>query len=343
MQRALRVQVVAWVLGGAFLWGQGKTWKVPAEVGRGLKPMDSLQAVLRFLEAHKGYEADSMRFWCFLRLVDAASFLKRDTLRALVRKMEEQAAQSSYPLAQAAVHLAWGSVFWEEGRCDSVMVRGEAAARLAEAHQSPLYLAWAYHLIALTHGRQGNTKEQLAYYQKALPLWQRGGDSLGLSSSLYNLGNLYYDQDQYDEAEKYYRRALQLRQPLPYDERTAYACEGLGLVAHARQNYQEALQYYQKAITLLERAGAPASLGKVYQKMARLFWDQKEYGEALRYYQRALEALEQGGDRLGVAQVYNSIAFLYYLRGDYGQAIESAQKARAICEQLGAQEELIRC
>jgi len=61
--------------------------------------MDSLQAVLRFLEAHKGYEADSVRFWCSLRLVDAASFLKPDTLRALVRKMEEQAAQSSYPLA----------------------------------------------------------------------------------------------------------------------------------------------------------------------------------------------------------------------------------------------------
>jgi tetratricopeptide (TPR) repeat protein len=117
------------------------------------------------------------------------------------------------------------------------MVRGEAAARLAEAHQSPLYLAWAYHLIALIHGRQGNTKEQLAYYQKALPLWQRGGDSLGLSSSLYSLGSLYYNQGQYDEAEKYYRRALQLREPLPYDERTAYAYEGLGLVAHARQNY----------------------------------------------------------------------------------------------------------
>jgi hypothetical protein len=93
------------------LWGITLTFAqkvppiVPKDLGRGLKPADSLVAVIRWLSQQTTYEADTLRFPYMRKLMRIFLDEKPDTLPALAETTESWARQSRYPLAGGFVHL----------------------------------------------------------------------------------------------------------------------------------------------------------------------------------------------------------------------------------------------
>jgi len=96
-------------------------------------------------------------------------------------------------------------------------------------------------------------------------------------NDLYGLGELNYDNENYDKAIQYYTRVLELK---PEDSNTM---NNLGLALVCKSNYKEAISLYQKAIKIDSKDSITwDNLGLAYEY-------NNEYGGAKEAYQKALD------------------------------------------------------
>src|SRR6266704_2949364 len=101
---------------------------------------------------------------------------------------------------------------------------------------------------------RGSTR-MLNHYINAY--WLSAKRSLGyIAQILCNLGELYYEQEQYSQAEPFYQRALAIREQtlgLQHPD-TAQNVAYLAKLHQQKHNYAEAKTLYQRALLILEKA-----------------------------------------------------------------------------------------
>lgn len=124
-------------------------FELPPDLGRGLKPADSLRAILTWLSTQKSYEAETLRFHCMYEYIRALISQKPDTLPALTRMLEQWAARSSYPMGRGIANLAWALLWRIQAQYDTAIPVAQMALRLFEVQGRLDYQAKASNLIGV--------------------------------------------------------------------------------------------------------------------------------------------------------------------------------------------------
>jgi tetratricopeptide (TPR) repeat protein len=178
-----------------------------------------------------------------------------------------------------------------------------------------------------------------------------------LAGSLANLGNLYYQQGKYTEAEPLLLRALQLREQSSGsdDSSVANLLVNLGNLYYQQGKYAEAKPLLQRAVQILEQQVKQAQqvqlrtsdlpvaergvvadfLAIALMSQGNLYYQQGKYAEAKSLYRRALSIWEQslGPEDQSVAYALMSLGDLYYQQGKYAEAEPLFLRALHIREQ----------
>jgi tetratricopeptide (TPR) repeat protein len=114
---------------------------------------------------------------------------------------------------------------------------------------------------------------------------------------LYNLANLYYQQNKYAKAEPLFQRALQIREQRlgPDHLKVASSLTGLALLYEARLKLAKAKQLYQRALHIREQQLGPDHLevATTLYNLATLYRSPGKYAEPEPLFQRALQIREQ--------------------------------------------------
>jgi tetratricopeptide (TPR) repeat protein len=165
----------------------------------------------------------------------------------------------------------------------------------------------------------GNALRSLALYKDAEPLLKQAvelrrasptGDPR-LALSLHNLGWLYYDQGELDEARKYLAEALELRRKMPGDQRAAVAESlfQLGWLDADANEPDKAEKEFLEVIAIRHgmQPGQARGIAIAYLALAMLRVDQGRHKEATAFTLQALEANPIGlatDDALRAAHLY---------------------------------------
>ncbi len=370
--------VTAFVLMGC---QRGEGFEVPAEVGRGLSEVDSLRALLQWLEGQRSYEADSLRLWTLLKLIKAVGRQNPDSAYRLAQRLEALAQRSSYPAAQELRALGWASAYLDKGLYDSALfvsrqvlylpqakghekLRSQALYMLGLCHQSKenydsalthyfevialgqstddnRVLAASYDNIASIYYHQGRYEDALEYYQKALQILEATGDRSGLAAAYNDIGLTYAAQGQYMKALDYLQRSIQIKQSIHDMPGLVLSYNNIGIISSNQGQYAKALEYFQKALQIQETLGNKIGLAGIYNNIGNIYEAQERYLEALEYYQKALPIWQALGYGSGLATSYNNLANIYLAQGRYTEALEFYQKALQIWETLGNRPRLV--
>ncbi|CAA6820144.1 MAG: TPR repeat [uncultured Sulfurovum sp.] len=121
--------------------------------------------------------------------------------------------------------------------------------------------------------------------------------------ALNNLGILYSEKKEYNQAEEYYLKAI--------ESGNTKALRNLGLLYKEKKEYNQAEEYYLKAI----ESGNMDALNN----LGILYSEKKEYNQAEEYYLKAIES--------GNMDALNNLGVLYYEKKEYNQAEEYYLKA----------------
>jgi tetratricopeptide (TPR) repeat protein len=330
-----RLALILLLLSIACQGGRKSTFQLPPDLGKGLRPADSLRAILHYLEGRREYEAETLRFHYMYEYIWTLARQKPDTLPALVQALRRWAQKSPYPVGQGVATLGEAVVLRSQGQYDSALSRAQTALRIFQEKERLDYEGKTYNFIGPIHYAQGRYDEALEAFQKALTIFERIGDQQGIASSYNNIGNIHADQGRYDEALEAYQKALIIRERIGDQQGIAGCYNNIGNIHADQGRYDEALEAYQKALIIRERIGDQQGIAGCYNNIGLIHADQGQYAEALESYQKALAIRERIGDQQGIATLYNNIGLIHADQGQYAEALEAYQKALTIYERIG--------
>jgi tetratricopeptide (TPR) repeat protein len=126
-----------------------------------------------------------------------------------------------------------------------------------------------------------------------------------LAKKQKNLGNDYYSQKNYDEAEKHYLKSLEIYEDLEntnpkiYLSSLATILKDIGDNYLKKKNYDEAEKRYQRCIKIREDLAKEnpenhlKDLATILKDIGDSYFDQKQYDKAEKYYLRCLKIREE--------------------------------------------------
>ncbi len=150
--------------------------------------------------------------------------------------------------------------------------------------------AMANRVIGVSHWARGNFFDALQYLFAAQELYQKSNDLLGAANSTMNIGLVYADQ----------------------------------------QNPEQALKYYMSALSFFTTVGHEDRIGTTYTKIGSAYASQKKYDLAYEYFLKALGIHKQINFLFGIQEVSNRLGLLYLEQGKINDAEKSINQSLTI-------------
>ena len=208
----------------------------------------------------------------------------RPAVEAAVRKTGDERLRARFLAAVARLQIG-------EGKPSDALATVEEATALIEKLYGPDSLERSR---AFALDRLGRNDESLAAGQKGLALAESilGPEHLEIYVYLSPIGNQYWRQRRFEEAEATYRRMLAISENTVGEDslKTAAAVSNVGSVLLDRGKVEEALSYFQRAAAMQEKILGPdnPALGSMVDNMGIALVRLERYDQALGTFKRAL-------------------------------------------------------
>jgi len=179
----------------------------------------------------------------------------------------------------------------------------------------------------------GRLAEAEGHYREAEALAHQHGSQRQVGDAHTQLGNVYAQRGDYEQADRQLHSALAIHQVIADEVGEAQALTGLGIVAAERNDFPTAADYFSRA---LQKYGADELGGaNVASNLAVAFANLGQLDEAQDYLERALKTHEDMGVRERVATDLTNMGNISARRGSYDEAESHYRKALAIHSELG--------
>ncbi|NET34085.1 MAG: tetratricopeptide repeat protein [Cyanothece sp. SIO1E1] len=167
-------------------------------------------------------------------------------------------------------------------------------------------------------------------------------DSIGIAKSLYELGTLFHDQNNYVQAIDYYEQSVTLCKALKDSINILSGYSALGTNHRENNDLERALEYNQAALDLI-----PTITGENLEKknrlqpyaemnMGSLLLTMKEYDRAKEHLDNSIRLFKKIGDTRGLASAYLDYGNLLEELGTQQEAIDVFKEGLTIAEGMNA-------
>lgn len=160
----------------------------------------------------------------------------------------------------------------------------------------------------------------LDYTREALALAEEINDPSGKSSSFNNIGVIYKNRGDLDNALENYISALRIQEENKFNDALAYTYNNIGTVYSLKGDFEKALQYFYKAYDQFEAIGHKLRIIGTLNNIGNVFEAQGHYDEALEYYLRSLTIYGEIEDNSKAFVPFNNIGNIYFIKGQYNDA-----------------------
>jgi putative nucleotidyltransferase with HDIG domain len=137
--------------------------------------------------------------------------------------------------------------------------------------------------------KTGEPDRALGYIHRALTGYRRLKDSFGICKSLRNLGVIYIELGEFEDAETAYEEAIEIS--LSQELHLLYAdlYNNLGTIKNIKGDWRAALECYSKAREVYDREGEVRKSAYCLNNIGITLIEQKQYKNAREYFLSALQ------------------------------------------------------
>ncbi len=217
---------------------------------------------------------------------------------------------SRFPAVKANVLHSIGHIYHQNNMLDVCLSFYFEAYNAYEGLGSKANQAALHHSIGQAYAGNQDYSKGLWYYERSLEAYKALGDNLHAARVLNSLGILLKNQGRYTDALASYRKSLDLLDPKDKSLQTV-VWNNIGEVYADQQQYNQAKQYYDKVIDQKILAGQSRSLISTYNQYAKMLLAQGMEAEAKQYYELGAKAGENMGYSPHLATNLESLARLY--------------------------------
>lgn len=189
----------------------------------------------------------------------------------------------------------------------------------------------AYGNLGYYEDYHGNITKSIDYYFESLKLYDKAGDKAGKAAILGNLGVIYTNRKDFEEALDYLKQALALK--LKYDpENVAKNYTNIGVAFEGIGDSTKALEYYFKGLEAAEKINNKIDMSTAVNNIGSWYYEKQDYKKAKPYLKRAIELCMEEEDETGAAWAMANIANCYIGENRYDSSYYYLSKAKEISE-----------
>ncbi len=231
-------------------------------------------------------------------------------------EMLEHAKAADDPYLEASALVNLGLVLLKMHRWDEALDYLDAAPR--DRPEARRLKGSILVNMGICSGRLGYYRRARQYLEQAVAFYTAEGDRTNLQNALGELGNIYYFQNQYQEAEQQYKKAFEVEEAAIWAGNRASALVEM-------KNWGEAEKWNDKAVALKKAKGNTAGL--VYQDLTAAFIasGRQDFQEAEKSFKKVL-SLSQDHQSL-IWEAHSGLGRIYAARGERDQAVKAFEEA----------------
>lgn len=193
-------------------------------------------------------------------------------------------------------------------------------------------LTWQYRAV--------NRDKAFYYGQKAIELSTKINYLKGLAQAHNDLGILYMDNQDFNNAIISYDKALAIRQKLNDINGMAAVYLKKGIIYQRSGKYEKALENGFKALDLYETINNEYGIGSALHNVGVANQNIGNTTAALNYLKRSVAIKEKIKDKLGLAGTYLIIGNIYFSQDNYAEAKKYFEKSEEMAAAIGDGETL---
>jgi predicted ATPase/DNA-binding SARP family transcriptional activator len=166
-------------------------------------------------------------------------------------------------------------------------------------------------LIALN---QNDQKAAERFFTEARKIFEHIGDTLSLSNTLNNHGNVFFYQENYKKAREYYEQSLALARATGNLRAKGFALNNLALTMSTLNEKEQALRLLEEGLELRKKMGDKRGMGIVLNNLGDLAAETGKFGRARQYYIRSLRLRVEMGDERGMLIPLGNLLNLFVIQ-----------------------------
>jgi CHAT domain-containing protein/Tfp pilus assembly protein PilF len=219
-------------------------------------------------------------------------------------------------------------------RIEAAREKFTAAANINIVNASAIGEARTQDALGRTYSDEGQGREALKYFQKALPVFQQSGERAGEALVLNDMGPAYAEAGQKQKALESLNQALGIWREIGSREGEALTLNDIGRVYRDLGQQQSAMDYYNQALPIWREVGNRNGEGLAMSDIGRAYADLGQPHKALDYANQALPIFRETGSRRGEAMTLNNMGKDQTDLGEPAEAMKLELQALAIWREV---------
>ncbi len=212
-----------------------------------------------------------------------------------------------------------GAVYYSQGSNTKAIEYYLKSLRISEKLKDTLRVATALVNIGGVYGDNPRDYDKaLAYYKRIGPYLPTLNDNRMSIAHLFGIGEIYYLQSKYIEAESYFEEALKYS---PNTEMHSENYTKLGKVEFEIGNVDKAIQYLNLAYDTAKKSDQSLAELKALIAMGTIY-KESDFTAALKIYKEAESLAKEMSTDYELRDIYEGMSQVYALEGDYVNAFQ---------------------
>ena len=197
----------------------------------------------------------------------------------------------------------------------------------AQVNNSPYYEAIAYWAKGNWNYKIGNCELAAYCYEKSEPIAIEIGDAFLLYLIYNELGNIFIDKDENEQAKKYFRLAIDYAKLIENNEAYATAMANMAGIYNNNEEYEAALKIYDSVLNITNDINTRIA---IYCNIANVQSNAGMMDEAKGTYATLVSMIDESTDMYIYLSVLNKLSYLYIIEKDYAKAKEYLAKVDSL-------------
>ena len=219
-----------------------------------------------------------------------------------------------------------------KGDVESALSKLKEAITIFEKYQREDNIAKCYSLMSIALGKIHNDYESIDYLLKAIAIYERTSNKVGLRSTLVNLANSYADVKEFDKA----LEALRESKPFIEDGSSEwfYYYINAGIIYRNQKKYALAKIQFDSCLAISHRNKMVDAEVTAYTDMADLLRETEQYKTSINFYEHAVNMAREYHLPIEESEALSGLTKSYAATALYKEAFFSQNRLKAISDSL---------
>ena len=270
---------------------------------------------------HQLFVILTLALLCFPLSNQAQNSPKLDSLRTLVQNHTVRDTSYWNLLSKLEIALMYTDAGTE------LINLCKTSIHVADSLQDTFRLAKSTNMLANSYKISGLNDKAMKSYLEALELFEVTGDQKWLSNIHSNIGTMFLNKGDLDQAQKEQDIALSIRQKAGYYKGISGIFNSLGNIQDMRENADSSLYFYTLALDSSASEVNPYNRALYLGNIGNSYGSLQQYDKCLKFNRAALRLHLQMGLTLQSSRDYHNIGEAYFLQDKLDSAKFYLKKA----------------